>query len=129
MPLSSAVGLGVITWKPRTADKSKYECICSPFPEGALISKLLKAIFHFWFGDSKSTPNIPNWLRDKFVPIFDLHATQAALSDPFRQCEKCGELVEFTDYQVHVERHTLSVKQCCGLTFRDDGHCEVVGNW
>ena len=78
-----------------------------------------QAIFHFWYGDSKSTPNIPNWLRDKFVPVFDLHATQAALNDPFRQCEKCGELVEFTDYQVHVERHTLSMKQCCGLTFRD----------
>ena len=43
MPLSSAVGLGVITWKPKSADRSKYECICSPFPEGALISKLLKA--------------------------------------------------------------------------------------
>ena len=42
MPLSSAVGLGVITWKPKNADRSKYECICSPFPEGALISKLLK---------------------------------------------------------------------------------------
>ena len=42
MSLSSAVGLAVITWKPKNADKSKHECICSPFPEGALISKLLK---------------------------------------------------------------------------------------
>ena len=48
-----------------------------------------------------------------------MNGPQAALNDPFRQCEKCGELVEFTDYQVHVERHTLAMKQCCGLTFRD----------
>ena len=53
---------------------------------------------------------------------------QAALNDPFRQCEKCGELVEFTDYQVHVERHTLAMKQCCGLTFRDAAAMQCCGS-
>jgi hypothetical protein len=123
--LANAVGLGIIVWKQKGGDKSKYECVCSPFPEGALISKLLKAILHFWFGDSKCTPNIPNWLRDKFVSVFDLHATQAALNDPFRQCEKCGELIEFTDYQVHVERHTLALKQCCGIQFKSEGEMKA----